>query len=489
MNKSAVGGVLLILSSIFIALFNYALSIILSWTLDPVAYGVIGVSQSFLFLGGWFLISGFPWVMTKALAKADSDEVPSIYPLLKSAFYGNLLLGGLIAGGLWLATVTGLLRLSSAYSVPMGWVAVIIFLLGGRLGFDAILQGRLEFGKLSLVRTIEVVAQFSTALLLVWYGYGVSGALGGFAIGTAISLGLAVWFAKDIPFLKISSTGFPILAALRPALPFLLANLCGVLLVNVDLLAVKFLTPSNQADLLVGQYQVAAVLARIPYFLSQSIISIIFPIIASHADNRLQATRTGRQTLQLMISVVMGLGLILVAAPEATIAFFFPATYVAIAPTLRLLAVAISFIILAQALAAILQARGKASAAAMPLLLAVAIQMLALIWGVPQYEIIGAALATVLAGLVALVTMLLTIHRTFPTLIKVSPGQVATQISAFALLGLLLAWLPSLNRLYTALWISVGISVYTAVLLVLWRDKFRGLYGSLRRRLYAWSNS
>jgi O-antigen/teichoic acid export membrane protein len=97
------------------------------------------------------------------------------------------------------------------------------------------------------VRTIEVVAQFGTALLLVWYGYGMSGALGGFAIGTAISLGLAIWLAKDVPFWRSSRAGCSVLAALRPALPFLLANLCGVLLINTDLLAVKFLTLPDQA--------------------------------------------------------------------------------------------------------------------------------------------------------------------------------------------------------------------------------------------------
>ena len=51
MNKVTSGGILLILSSIGVSVFNYLLNIVLSWQLDPVAYGTIGVSQSFIFLG------------------------------------------------------------------------------------------------------------------------------------------------------------------------------------------------------------------------------------------------------------------------------------------------------------------------------------------------------------------------------------------------------------------------------------------------------
>ena len=467
MNKVTSGGILLILSSIAVSVFNYLLNIVLSWQLDPVAYGTIGVSQSFIFLGVWFLVAGFPWVTAQTLAKTDADDYPTIYPILKGTLWGNVLLGILLAGGLWLGYTSQWLPLGAEYGTLMKWVLFIILLLAVRQAFTAVLQGRLQFAELGLVRLVEVVVQFVSALLLVFLGYGAPGALAGFAFGTLLSLFLGGWLARDLPFWRAKKMDKRTVLALRPAIPFLLANLSGVLLVNVDLLALKFLSNPGMSDQLVAHYQVAAVLSRIPYYVSQSVMAIIFPLIAGYAHNKQQANQTARQALQLVISGVLGLNMLLIAAPHATIAFFFPPIYLSAAPTLRLLALSMSLIIVAQTFATILQARGRVWPAAIALPLAALVQFIAALWWVPQYELLGAALSSGLAGLVALLTMLLATHHTFPTMMQLSPRRLLAQGTAFALLILMAASLPQLNRPTTALWITCGVGIYAGALLLL----------------------
>lgn len=467
MNKTMRGGLFLILSSIGIAFFNYLLSIALSWQLEPAAFGMIGVSQSFIFLGTWFLIAGFPWVTAKTLARVSPTEYVTIYPILKGTLWGNLLLGLLLAGGLLLAFDMGWLPLGEAYRPLVRWVAIIIFLIATRMTFNAVLQGRLQFGQLALMRTIEVVIQFTTALLLVVKGYGATGALAGFAFGTACSWVVAFWFSRDLPFWQAEGFDKRTLSALRPAIPFLLANLSMVLLVNLDLLALKFLSHASVADEWVGHYQAATVLARIPYFVSQSVVAIIFPLIARHASDSLGANRAGRQALQLVVSLVLSLNILLMAAPESTIAFFFPPVYLSAAPTLRLLALSMTAIILLQTLTTILQARETMWLPALLLPFAVLSQLLAAWWLVPSYGLIGAALSSCIASFLALVAMWLATQHTFPTLTKLSWPHMAKQGAAFLLLAAIVASLPHLDRLMTAFWIALGMGCYGVSLLAL----------------------
>ena len=467
MNKVTNGGILLVLSSIGVSILNYLLNIVLSWLLEPATYGMIGVTQSFIFLGVWFLVAGFPWVTAQILAKTTPDDYPTIYPILQGTLWGNILLGVLLSAGLWFGYQSQLLPLSPDYGLLIKWVLFIILLLAVRQAFTAVLQGRLQFGELGLVRIVEVIIQFVSALWLVFLGYGAEGALAGFAFGTMFSLFLGVWLARDLPFWRASSFDRRTISALRPAIPFLLANLSGVLLVNVDLLALKFLANPTMSDQLVAHYQVAAVLSRIPYYVSQSVIAIIFPLIARHAHNSKEANQTARQALQMVVSCVLGLNILLMAAPEATIAFFFPPIYLSVAPILRLLALSMSLMILAQTLATILQARGQVWAAAIALPIAALVQMVAALWWVPQFELIGAALSSCLAGIVGLVTMWLATRYTFPTVIELSTRQLAAQSGAFALLILMVASLPLLDRLTTALWMAAGVGIYALTLLFL----------------------
>ncbi len=467
MNKTTTGGILLVLSSIGIAAFNYLLNIVLSWQLEPAAYGSIAVSQSLIFLGAWFLLAGFPWVTVQTLAKVTPDDYATIYPVLKGTLWGNSGLALLLGGGLWLAFKSQLLPLSAHYGPLLAWVLIIISLIAVRLAFTAVLQGRLQFASLSLVRTVEVIIQFVSALLLLFWGYGAAGALAGFALGTALSLFLAVWLVRDVPFWRAAGFDRRTISALRPAIPFLVANLSAVLLVNLDLLALKFLSPPTSSDQLVAHYQIAVVLARIPYYVSQSLIAIIFPLIARHAHNTKEANQAGRQALQMMVSLVLGLNMLLMAAPQATIAFFFPPIYLSAAPTLMILALSMSLIILAVTLATILQARGEYWPAAIVLPMAAFVQIVAAYWWVPQFELVGAALSSCLAGVVALIGMLLATHYTLPTMMQLQTRQFAAQGGALALLFLIARSLPPLNRLSTALWIAAGMGIYALMLLFL----------------------
>ncbi|MFN8439392.1 MAG: polysaccharide biosynthesis C-terminal domain-containing protein [Caldilineaceae bacterium] len=463
MKKTTQGGLFLIGSTIVIAMVNYALSIFLSWMLTPAQYGMIGVSQSLIFVGSWFLIAGFPWVSAQKVATLTVDELSSAYPLLNSALWANGLLGFLVALGLCSAVWLGIVPLAPDYRIFSLLIALIVILLAIRLAITPVLQGRLLFAQLSWVTLIEATVQFMVALGLVMEGWGVSGALAGFATGSAVSLLVALWLTRSTAFWRWPSFDLELIAKLRPAIPLLVANMSGVLLVNLDMLLLRLLIVGQ--DEWIGYYQVVAVLARIPYYISQSANTMIFPMVARNAAHADEADQTSRQALRYVLSFIFSLCLVLTCAPRATIAFFFPTFYLPAAPILALLSLGIGMIILAQTVATLCQARRQSRPVALVLPFAVAVQIVACLWLIPRYQLQGAAWSSCLAGGVALIGMLVVLRRQFGQVLRLSRFDVFRQFAAFLLLGISCAALPLLGRLSTALWIATALTLYLASLL------------------------
>ena len=69
---------LLVAATVIVAVLNYALNIILGWTLTVEEYGRVGVSQTLIFVLVWFLGAGFPWVVTRALARTRGATAPTL---------------------------------------------------------------------------------------------------------------------------------------------------------------------------------------------------------------------------------------------------------------------------------------------------------------------------------------------------------------------------------------------------------------------------
>ncbi|MEM7035260.1 MAG: polysaccharide biosynthesis C-terminal domain-containing protein, partial [Chloroflexota bacterium] len=302
-----------------------------------------------------------------------------------------------------------------------------------------------------------------------------SGALAGFAAGTVLSCVISIIFAYPIlhqqrfpkTHFSLHQVKMAMVTILTPVIPFLIANLSGVLMVNSDLLALKLMADTTQADLMTGYYQVATVLARVPYFLGQAIMWIIFPLIARQVGRPLLANRESRFGLQLTISFILMINVVMMVIPNVVLAFFFPPAYVSVGPTLRILAAAMSFNILAQILATILQARDRAWISAWALSAAVIVQLLALSWAVPSWGMQGAAWASFTAAGLASLMMIIGAYHAFPAMLSLSFSTIVKQLIAFGVLVLILAPLPIISRIPTLLWITASIGAYVATLLVL----------------------
>src|SRR5207249_4401823 len=102
------------------------------------------------------------------------------------------------------------------------------------------LQGLFRFGRIASGRLIEAGTNLALSIVLVVLGFGAAGGLAGFALAAVLACALNIWWIRDMRFWRVR--GWGALSTFRAASLMTAAVFGGVLLTNIDLLALKFLS-------------------------------------------------------------------------------------------------------------------------------------------------------------------------------------------------------------------------------------------------------
>lgn len=466
-NSSGMGrhALLMVSATVIVAVLNYALNIILGWALPVEQYGRIGVSQTLIFICLWLISAGLPWVVTRAIAQAQDasagiQQREEAWRTYKTARLANIGLTLVVVGLLEIAFYTGWLPLESSYAPLILVVGITVAALGFGSVPNAGLQGFFRFGTISVIRVTEVLINLVVSVALVVAGFGATGALAGFAVAAVFSTGLAVWSVAHAPFSRVKGWGG--LDALRSALPMTLAVFGGVLLTNIDLLSIKFLSSPANSDALSGAYQVAAVLARAPLFIGTALVSTFYPRIAQASGN----LQSARELVRLVVMGLLPVNLILSLGAPAVVLFFFPERYASSGLLLAVLALGSACLVLASVLAAVLQARHQVKVPALVMTGAVLAQVVGLLLVVPAYGALAAAIVS--AGASALAALLLAWYCKDLGLAPAKLPRYGLALAILAVPTLLLTWLlKDQGRVVVALWVTGSLALYGASIFAL----------------------
>jgi len=151
---------------------------------------------------------------------------------------------------------------------------------------NAYLQGMQYFKWLSASGALGVLFKIISAVLLIWLGFGVSGALGGVVMSAAIMLVFTyIILHPQLQNGKENSYSKSHLS-FKSALPVLLANTAFVVMTQVDMILVKYYFTEQDA----GLYAAASILGKAVMYLPSSIAIALFPMVAeNHADGKSSA--------------------------------------------------------------------------------------------------------------------------------------------------------------------------------------------------------
>jgi O-antigen/teichoic acid export membrane protein len=281
------GSAILLLSSGLVAATNLIYNLLIARTLGASGFGHASALYTLLMLVTAITLS-FQIVTSKFIARNSEAAVQAqIYTtMLRRAWQVGFAIAALtIASSAYLKSY---LNLPAQHDLVLLAIAAGVYVpVGVRRGW---MQGAYNFGGLALNVVVEVAVKLVFALLLLHVGMGVTGVM----IAVLFSI-VAAYIAANTPN---AAPGPVEIAPLAEGMQAVLYFVGQVILSNLDILLVKHFFPPLQA----GIYAAAALVGRVVFILSWSVVSSMFPITASHSK-----AYSGRSVLYTALLLVAGI--------------------------------------------------------------------------------------------------------------------------------------------------------------------------------------
>jgi O-antigen/teichoic acid export membrane protein len=334
-GKLLTGGALLFVSMTIVNAGNYLFNLILGRLLGPAAFADLSLIVTLL-LVLTLVTSALQLVAAKFAAVHTANNDPASLSGLRRWLsrwawgVGGALLLFFALGAPWLQAF---FRTQSLWPFVLFGIGVPIYFAQG---VDrGLLQGQTRFGVLALTYQAEMWVRLIAALGFVAIGWSVNGAVAGLTLSLVATWLVARSAAVGLPpaVALVSSERTAIMTFVGPAVAALVGQ---VLITNSDILIVKRYFEPVEA----GQYAALALIGRIVFFATFSVVSVMFPIVAQkHEKGEPHRYLFG---VSLLLVGVVSAGIIIATAivPELIVSVLFGAAYVSIAPMLWLLAVA-----------------------------------------------------------------------------------------------------------------------------------------------------
>jgi O-antigen/teichoic acid export membrane protein len=264
------GSAIMLLSSVFVGGMNLIYNFAVAHKLGAGKFGHASVVYTLLMLLSSVTLS-FQLVCSKYVARSGSvDERVAIYRLLhRRAWVAGIAVGAALA--LVSSSITRYLNLPSNDFVLILAAGIVFYVpLGVRRGF---MQGTYDFVPLATNFALEVIVKLIGAVVLISAGYDVKGVVG------AITASVVVAYFVGIPRKHHMPGNVPqtnLRSGLGEGVQAITFFVGQVIINNLDIVLVKHFFDASQA----GVYAAIALVGRVVYMLSWSVVSSMFPFSA-----------------------------------------------------------------------------------------------------------------------------------------------------------------------------------------------------------------
>lgn len=336
------GSVLLFVSATLVNAGNYLFNLLMGRWFGPAGFADISLVIT-LFLVMSFITAGLqtPAARFGALYAADHD-----WQGLANLRRWAKRRAAWIAGGLMALLILGSGLWTQFFGAASNWMFVIFGMFVPFYvlqGVDrGLLQGRTRFGWLAVTYQVEMWARLFLSLGLALLGLGVNGVVLGIGLSFVAAWFVAQQVARDLPPAQKLADAVSKEIILFTG-PVLVAQLGQILINNSDILIVRRYFVAEEA----GAYAALALIGRMVFFATWSIVTAMFPIVAQ----RFRRGEAHRPLFYLSLGIVLGGSLLIVTLtalfPTQIVQLLFGDAYLAIAPLLWVYAVATMFYALA----------------------------------------------------------------------------------------------------------------------------------------------
>ncbi|HET7208018.1 MAG TPA: hypothetical protein VFI95_15685 [Terriglobales bacterium] len=287
------GSMIMLVSSGVVGATNLLYNIAIARLLGAAEFGHATAIYTVLMLLSSVTLA-FQLVCSKFVAK--NPELPAkvaVYRTLhRRSWQVGIMVGVLLVYGSNL--VSSYLNLPTRNYVVLLAIGTTIYIpLGVRRG---LMQGVYDFRHLAENFVLEVSVKLGGALVLLHYGLGVTGVI------LAVVASVAVAYLAGRPraaFRVAAQQGLP--ASFAEGMQAIVFFVGQVTINNIDILLVKHFFPAGLA----GLYAAVALVGRVVYMLSWSVVSSMFPVSAGSSHER--SGRTVMSTALLLVVLISSL--------------------------------------------------------------------------------------------------------------------------------------------------------------------------------------
>jgi O-antigen/teichoic acid export membrane protein len=285
------GSAIMLVSSVLVGIVNMVYNFAVAHELGADRFGHASVVYTVLMLLSAVTLS-FQLLCSKFVARSGSQaERVAIYHLLhRRSWIAGVGIGVALAS--CSSAVARYLNLPSSLLVQVLAVGTVFYIpLGTRRGF---MQGTYDFVPLAVNYVLEVVIKLAGALVLISAGDGVPGVIGAISASVLVAYFVAVprkHHFHDVPQARLR-------AGMGEGIQALIFFIGQVIINNLDIILVKHFFDATQA----GVYAAIALIGRIVYMLTWSIVSSMFPFSAGSSEER-----GGRAVLSTALFLAAGI--------------------------------------------------------------------------------------------------------------------------------------------------------------------------------------
>lgn len=329
------GSAILFISMSIVNAGNYLFNLILGRWLGPAAFADLSLIVTLM-----LMVTLVTATLQTVAAKFSAAYTATISPTRLTGLRSWIGRSSWIFGGILLTLfVLGAPLWQQFFHTQSVWPFIILglglpiyFVQGVDRG---ILQGQTRFGLLSLSYQAEMWIRLIMAVILVALGWSVNGAV------AALSLSfVATWLVARQVSIGLPLEGKLGLDERQTIIAFagpVTAALIGQILINnSDILIVKRFFEAEVA----GQYAALALIGRIVFFATWSVVTVLFPIVAQ----KHQRNEPHRHLLGISLGLVVLVSMVIIGAtltfPTFIVNILFGQAYLSIAPLLWLYSIA-----------------------------------------------------------------------------------------------------------------------------------------------------
>src|SRR3989344_4676376 len=333
------------------SIFIFAASLIMNATgyfyhffvgrvLGPSAYGVLGTLLTILYI----INVPFNTIQT-TISKfttnlKTNNEINSVNYLLRSSLKKILIYSSIVFLGYIILSrfIADFLKITNILPVILiGTLVVFALLLAVTWG---VIQGLQMFKPLGYSMIIQGFIKLGLGVLLVLFGLGVNGAVIAIALSFLLPFLLTLFTLKK--YFSKGEKKYSTKDIFHYSIPVLIAMMSITLLFSLDV----FLVKHYFSDIESGYYAALAMLGKVIYFGSISIVYVMFPKVVELNEKNLPSRNILVKSL-LIVATFCGLAtLFYFIFPKFTISLLFGNDFLSIAPLLGKFAIFMSVLAL-----------------------------------------------------------------------------------------------------------------------------------------------